>query len=446
MKKIKYILTTIIITGIMLTACQKVLDVYPTLQISDETALTTVQGLQTALIGAYDRLQSGYLYGGRIWVGGDMLADNVMKSGDYALVYEEIQMFEKNLSPDNLITAVLWSDGYNAISIVNRILQAMPSVYGDEVNDERNTLEGECLFIRSMLYFDMVRYIGNPNDGLGVPLILTPQSISEQPPRATTEEVYTQIIGDLEKAKTLLPMVKNNNNHATAYAAEALLSRVYFYHKEYDKAAVEATNVIESGQFALIDSVKNNYLDMTVSDETIFALISTTLDPSCGTLNGYYRKASTPSLIPSISFLKLFTGTPNDQRLKTLYKEINGKYYLTKFDHRYFDVPLIRLAELYLTRAECRVEAGDITGAQADVNMIRARAGVPDLTYTDPSTLKKFIYYERAKELAFEGDNFFNQKRLGRSISALNLPWNSERLLYKVPQREIDVNPNLVQN
>jgi len=255
-----------------------------------------------------------------------------------------------------------------------------------------------------------------------------------------------RIIGDLEKAKTLLPMVKNNNNHATAYAAEALLSRVYFYHKEYDKAAVEATNVIESGQFALIDSVKNNYLDMTVSDETIFALISTTLDPSCGTLNGYYRKASTPSLIPSISFLKLFTGTPNDQRLKTLYKEINGKYYLTKFDHRYFDVPLIRLAELYLTRAECRVEAGDITGAQADVNMIRARAGVPDLTYTDPSTLKKFIYYERAKELAFEGDNFFNQKRLGRYISALNLPWNSERLLYKVPQREIDVNPNLVQN
>jgi len=448
MKRIKSILTTIVVLGILLTACQKVLDVYPALQIYDEAALNTVQGLQTALIGAYDKLQSGYLYGGRIWVGGDMLADNVVKSGDYALVYEEIQMINKQLSPDNLITAVLWSDGYNAIYIVNRILQAIPLVYGDSISVERNTIEGECLFIRSMLYFDMVRYFGNPTSGFGVPLVIVPQDITEQPPRATIEDVYTQIIGDLERAKTILPLVKNNNNHATSYAAEALLSRVYFYHKDYNKAAIAATDIIESGQFTLVDSVKDNYLDQTVSSETIFALISTTLDPSCGTLNGYYRIASKPRFIPANSLIKifLFTGGLADQRYTKLFIESGGKLYTTKFDNRYMDVPLIRLAELYLTRSECRANMGDTVGALADVNVIRARSGLPDLTYTLQSKLLQDIYYERTKELFFEGDSFFNMKRLEKNISNENLLWNDPKLLYKIPQRELDVNPKLEQN
>jgi len=244
-------------------------------------------------------------------------------------------------------------------------------------------------------------------------------------------------------------MVKNNNNHATAYAAEALLSRVYFYHKDYDKAAVAATEVIESGQFSLVDSVAENYRDMTVTKEMIFALVSTQLDPSCGTLNGYYRLASKPRFIPSNGLIKifLFTGGLDDQRYTKLFIESGGKLYTTKFDSRYMDVPLIRLAELYLTRAEYRAMANDITGAQEDVNMIRARAGLHDITDTITDKLLQDIYYERTKELFFEGDNFFNQKRLERTnISNLGLSWDNERLLYKVPQREIDVNPNLVQN
>jgi hypothetical protein len=447
MKKINKYIAIIAVFGILFASCTKVLDVTPKLQISDATALTTPIGLETAVVGAYDRLQSGYLYGGRIWVGGDMLADNVKKSGDYALVYEEIQMVEKNLSADNLITAVLWSDGYNVIYIVNAVLQAIPSVYGGAVSDESKRIEGECLFIRSLVYFDLMRYLGNPNNNLAVPLILVPQSISEQPPRATIDEIYAQIIPDLEKAVTLLP--ESNNNHATSYAAEALLSRVYFYHREYDKAALAATSVIESGKFSLVDSVAANYQDMTITSEMIFVMMSTQLDPSCGTLNGYYRQASPARFIPSNGLIKtfLFTGGINDQRYTKLFKLVNGKLYTTKFDNRYMNVPVIRLAELYLTRAECRVEAGDITGAQEDVNVIRARAGLPNITSTAPDKLKLDIYYERAKELFFEGDNFFNQKRLEKAeISDLKLPWTSPRLLYKVPQREIDVNPNLIQN
>ena len=162
-------------------------------------------------------------------------------------------------------------------------------------------------------------------------------------------------------------------------------------------------------------------------------------------MNGFFRKASTPRFSPSNKMMEVFRflSGEDDQRFTKLFVTIEGKTYTTKYDNRYMHVPLIRLAELYLTRAECRLEAGDTQGAVADVNVIRERAGL------DPVTSLTFskIYWERYQELFFEGDNFHNQKRLQRpKISNLELSWDSPRLLYKIPQREIDVNPNLVQN
>ncbi len=445
MKKINYIVSTLVVIGILMTSCNKVLDVYPTLEISDETALSTAEGLQTALIGAYDRLQSGYLYGGRIWVGGDMLADNVKKSGDYALVYEEIQFMEKTLSPDNLITAVFWGDAYFTINVVNRILEVIKEGEVEVPADEKTRIKGECLFIRSLLYFDMVRYWGNPNNGLGVPLILEPTAIDEQPSRAAITDVTAQVIADLQDAVNLLPREKQER--ADSYAAEALLSRVYFYNKNYAEAATAASHIIESGEYSLVADVLENYLDFDVAvlDEIVFALRSAPNDYSCGTLNGFFRKASTPRFSPSNKMMEVFRflSGEDDQRFTKLFATIEGKTYTTKYDNRYMHIPVIRLAELYLTRAECRLEAGDTQGAVADVNVVRERAGL------DPVTSLTFnnMYWERFQELFFEGDNFHNQKRLQKpKVSNLELPWNSPRLLYKIPQREIDVNPNMVQN
>jgi tetratricopeptide (TPR) repeat protein len=374
-----------------------------------------------------------------------MLADNVKKSGDYALVYEEIQFMEKTLSPDNLITAVFWADAYFTINIVNRILEVIKKGEVEVPADEKNRIKGECLFIRSLLYFDMVRYWGNPNNGLGVPLVLEPTGIEAQPARTATTDVYTQVIADLQEAINLLP--RKIKTRADSYAAEALLSRVYFYNKNYAEAATAASHIIESGEFSLVADVRENYFDYDTAflDEIVFALRSAPNDYSCGTLNGYYREASTPRFSPSNKMMEVFRflSGEDDQRFTRLFVTIEGKTYTTKYDSRYMHIPLIRLAELYLTRAECRLEAGYEAGAIADVNVIRERAGL------DPVTSLTFsnMYWERFQELFFEGDNFHNQKRLQRAkVSNMELPWDSPRLLYKIPQREIDVNPNLVQN
>lgn len=95
----KIILILSIAIAFIFSSCEKSIDFQPTTEINSGFALTSTSGLETAVIGAYDRLQSGYLFGGRMWTSGDMLAYNVKKSGEYALVYEEIQMMIRKCRP-----------------------------------------------------------------------------------------------------------------------------------------------------------------------------------------------------------------------------------------------------------------------------------------------------------------------------------------------------------
>jgi len=426
------------------TGCHDILYPTPQMDISDETALTTYDGLQAALIGAYNKLQDGDLYGGTIWTGGEMLANNVKKSGEGNIVYEETQLLEKIQTADNRISGALWYKAYEAIYLCNSILEALPEVTDPKLTDtERNRIKGEALFIRAILYFDMVRYFGNPNTGDGVPLVLTVQGINEKPARNTIDEVYNAAVSDLEEAAGLLP--ESNENRATSWAAKAYLARVHFFRKEYGEAAQYCTEVIENGPFQLVDSLPLNYSSGPLSKEVIFAMMSTNNDASSWALHNYYRQASGGKFSPSnyMKKLFLFTGGTADKRYSQLMKEENGKTFVTKFDELYMHVPLMRLAEMYITRAECRFELGNTAGTVEDYNVIRKRANLPE---ENSINLTK-LYYERSKELAFEGDMLFNMKRREMTkISDKELPWNDVKLLYLIPQREIEVNPNLVQN
>lgn len=451
----KIILILSIAIAFIFSSCEKSIDFQPTTEINSGFALTSTSGLETAVIGAYDRLQSGYLFGGRMWTSGDILAYNVKKSGEYALVYEEIQMMNKEMSPDNLITVVMWIDGYWAINMVNTVIEAIPEVKDEYIEEAKGRIEGECIFIRALVNFEMMRYFQNLKTGDAIPLLTSPTTIDDKPSRASVDGVYNQVIADLQRAVELLP--ESNSDRATKWAAKALLSRVYFYRGNYQEAANAATEVIESNQFQLVtDSVIKNYRT-ELSEEIIFAIMSTVGDASCGALNGFFRKvsASAPKFILSDKLVKVFlftsgyTDTIADKRYNEMVLPIEGKAFTTKFNDRYMSVPLIRLAELYLTRGECRLNLGDMAGAIEDINVIRERATIKPF---ESSVNLNDFYYERAKELFYEGDNFHNRRRLHKTIKDPNpnndieFDWDDYALMFKIPQREIDVNPNLTQN
>ena len=128
-----------------------------------------------------------------------------------------------------------------------------------------------------------------------------------------------------------------------------------------------------------------------------------------------------------------------------------GDIFTAKWANRIGNIPLIRLSEMYLTRAEGNFRAGGTpVGASAleDINRIRNRAGAKPFTTLSLTDILK----ERRFELAFEGHWIHDIKRNKQTIlkkdgnGTRTWTFNSPKLVFPIPLREIDANKNLIQN
>ena len=445
----KYNLINILfLSAILISSCGKKLDTTPTQSIDASAALATSNDVQVALVGAYSALGSADFYGGRVFVGPDLLGNSA--EVDWSGTYQGFtQIFNKSIPVDNGFVTDTWLTGYTAINDVNNVLGALGVV--DAAAKDR--VQGEAEFIRGSVYFDLVRLYakayndGSPSSNAGVPLVLTPTtSVTEDSKvsRNTVEEVYAQVINDLKDAEAKLPV--SNGFFATTNAASAMLARVYLQKGDYANALIESDKVISSGEYSLTDTYGDAfpYLNppapVSNTIEDIFAMQVTTSSGFNG-FQEFYSADGRGDITINDDHLALYE--TNDDRLNLFYTS-GGSTFTGKFDNLYGNVHIIRLAEMYLVRAEANFRLGSTTGATPleDINTIRARVLLPDLT---PAQLNlAAILKERKLELAFEGFTLHDAKRLEMSIGIL--PWDSPKLIYPIPKREIVVNPNLTQN
>ena len=120
---------------------------------------------------------------------------------------------------------------------------------------------------------------------------------------------------------------------------------------------------------------------------------------------------------------------------------------------------IARLADILLLKAAALANKGDVTGAMSQVNLVRTRAGIASISATNQADAINKILEERLMELAFEGDRWFDLKRMGKAIEFLSkqkdgngnlLPYasniNQNRLLWPIPQDKLDANALLTQN
>lgn len=438
-----------------ITGCEKRLDLSPYQSIADDKALLTEEDVSVTLIGAYDGAQSAAVYGGDIMVLNELIGntDNINFTGTFAGLSDSYQL---QMVANNSFATSTWISSYAAINRCNNVLSAIDKVTSSAAR--KNSVEGQALFLRASIYFELVRlyakFVGDGDiaSNPGVPLVLKPTgnvTDANYLPRATVKAVYDQVLADLTKAETLLPT--SNGFYATKWSAAAQLSRVQLMLKNYNEAAAAANRVIStSGRVLNPDFTKLWFTFInnggTTPSEYLFSIKVTAQDGS-NSLNTYFGR--TISSIPG-------TAGRSDCKIKAAHIALyeagdvrrnffvlsGGSFYTQKHLDRFGDVPVIRLAEMYLTRAESNFRLGTSLGAPPlqDVNLIRARVGLAPLaTLTLDAILK-----ERALELAFEGHNVIEAKRLQKNVGTT--AWNSPKLIFPIPQREIDVNKNLVQN
>jgi len=478
----------IIIAGLFaLSACNKQLDALRPHNVTNEDAqFSTPEGFGQAALGLYPMITTGVAMENSSFGYGDItmfLAEahgNNIRSNDlgpnrYSNAFDYLNAPDK----DHSWTYYLWRGSYFTILHANKLLD---NVKKDEQRPAVLQAKAEALFIRAFVYFNLVRFYAKPyyQEGAntpGVMLITTAANSTDyKPARAATKEVYAQIVTDLETAIPLFAQEKSNS-FAGKLAATALLSRVYLYmggtFQQPDatanqKAVNYADQVINSNKYTLLkDNEYRAYYNSSnaANKEDIFAAnmdfgsasisMQYAFPPQINYTGGYYR--------PSADLLTRISKT--DLRAAHYVTNVTPGYendsiatvkYMYKYTAIYSKSPFryIRLAEVYLNRAEANVKLGKNEVALADLNIIRNRAGLASVNLSGQALFDE-ILLQRRLELSFEGHNGFDYFRNGlpmvrnytsASSAAMTIPANSPKILLRIPQEEITLNPNLTQN
>lgn len=440
MNKLLSIISVVALAGLF-AGCDKNLDLEPSQSINENVALTSDANVKVVLQGAYSQFALPGIYGGNILRNAELLGGN----GELRWVGTYIdprQLYNKSILATNSEVEVQWRDSYEVINTTNNILSAL-----DKVNaSDRDDVEGEALFLRSLMYFDLVRFFadqyvfGAANSQLGVPIILTPTRLpieSTMVGRNTVDEVYNQVITDLLAAASKLP--EDNGVYASSGAANALLARVYLQKGDYAKARDASNAVITSGMYELQKTYAGVFNNDNNTLEDIFATQITAQDRQ-SSMTEFFSTTDYGGRDGDIEILDghLELYSVGDKRFDLFFNG-NGSIECGKWNSQYGVVNLIRLAEMYLIRAECNIRLTTNIGATPldDYNTIHTRAGLDPVL----SVTLNDILYERRLELAFEGFKIHDIRRLHQNFSSYL--WNDPKLLYPIPAREIEANPKL---
>jgi hypothetical protein len=477
MKNISLSIKALALAGTLFFAsCSNLLNVDPRQSIDSATALNSQEALEAAISGVYDRLQQLRMYGRDFVALPEALSDNGRATNKSGRLFAEFLN-----QPNAHFGAGTWQLSYFAINQINLILDNAPKV-NMPVNT-RNNIEGQAHFLRALIYHNLMRvYAYDPgaivaqNNRGGVPLALTPILGSDQIenlPRAPIDAVYAQIYKDLDDAIVKLATTPNSRApfYATRAAAEALYSRVALHRRDYTNVIRFANDALSRGVGSFVSNAQ--YVSSwrtAINPESIFELqyvtnenlgVNEALQTTYTTLLAVGDRSRTGGfgdLVPTAQLLSLMEAEGNDVR-RQLYElgttgrgpaEIECTKFMGKGGQPNLDnIPVIRVSEVILNRAEAYAMQGNDPLALADVNRIRNRAGLPSVNLSGAALLEE-ILKQRRIELAFEGDRWFTLKRLGRDIvkaaPATGVPFIDFRMLAPIPVREIQANPNLQQN
>jgi len=459
--------------------------------VVDVNFLTIPSHADKAVIGMYDVLGYLGLYKWGRNALGSSTADCIGEDHNDAGWSTLIDLDKYRFDPNNDFIWEHWSHNYTGILMANTIVEKVEGIPGiDETLAKRYAAEAKAL--RALFYYNLVTAHGD------VPLYTTSLTLKEvkELTRTPAAYVWAQIIKDLTEAEQDLPDTYTSAEDAarvTRGFANAMLSTVYLWTKDYSKAADAALEVINSP--AGYD-LEPHFADLfngvsEMSSERIFALSCVSDIPTSNIwmhLGMEYNRAPLTGptvnwsgyMQPSRDFIN--TLDPNDVRTDTMiFDPESGEVYdrnadgiidatddptlkggSNAYNMKYIpwggnltaagstwgngqlswvDVHIIRYAEVLLNYAEALVELDQAPAALPYLNQIRTRASLGDITTTDKTQLRDIILNERKMEFVGEGKRFFDLKRVGRLDEFLGplgfIPNKQEN--FPIPLQELDL-------
>ena len=442
----------VFLSGAFFFSCEDFVEVDPPVtSLVGETVFEDDATANSAVLGLYSRLVSpiSFLNGnsGLTWFGGLYSDELINHSSDI----NQVEFAQNELSSDNSKNYNLWIRLYETIYATNTILEGLFNSL--EVSTTTKTqLEGEVKFVRAFCYFYLVNLFGD------VPLTTSSNfEVNSVLTRSSNAEIYEQIVADLIEAKELLPTnyVSGERIRANQWTAGALLARTYLFLEDWPNAELEASEVINSGVYTLENDLNRVFLND--SEEAIWQLKS--VDQFINTWDGLqFILTGTPfdvSLSPELNNSFEDDDLRSSSWIGSVTPDTETFYFPFKYKIRFQfdDLPpqeylmIFRLAEQHLIRAEARVQQNNITDAQADLNVIRDRAGLPNTTASDQSSLILAIEEERRHELFTElGHRWFDLKRnnrVGDILGPIKPLWQETAVLFPIPEQDLLRNPNL---
>lgn len=472
----KIALTLIVIIGIQ--SCDDYLDVLPEGLENSENFFNTPEDYDAALIGVYDLLSTTYLNN----ILGEIASDNSLCGGDNPTDVLDWQQIDDMIhTADNGALRNVFQWMYAGISRANYIVE-----FQDNIDFEgKEQLLAENLFLRSYYYFELVKFFGDvPLYTEGRITIEETQSIDRTPKAA----IYARLEIDLMNAIPELPWTQSQNGRATRGAALALLGKIYLYQEKYTEAAQTLNEVINSGQYQLVNNFGTIFLNNNENNqESVFEVQyfggegagfecfqCVEGNIAVGFMGPRFRGGNFSPYTSGFSFnipvqdvVDLYQ--PEDMRLAATVLDINafvatrpdvifneGSEHTGYFNLKYIpyaeanlqDANLthsnnyraIRYADVLLMAAEANLRApSPIANPQTFLDAIRDRAFGNTMNRI-PATLEN-VLAERRRELAGEGHRFFDQVRTGQTSSIPGFSTGKNEL-FPIPRIEIELAGN----
>lgn len=469
----------------MASACQKdtFLNPVPTNSISDLTAFDTKDRIEGQVRAVYAVIKNAGVYGGRYQIFNDIRGEEFNNERTNVVTGFDVWNYTPSNSSTNSVENH-WSRAYYAINLANVFIDGMAvkgtTVVGASLS---NNYIAEVRLVRALSYYSLLQLYARPHwDGNGskpgVPLRLKGNTGGggQALARATVEEVYQQILTDLNFAETNLPLTNATaTTRAHRNTAIALKTRVLLSLRRYADVITEANKIVSASApfsattgvlHALQPDIRTVFSNFTTTESILSMPFASNETPGTqNQLGFYYGPAGFNGGSGEYSLLS--TGIISDagwkstDRRRTFVQVFTGKSWLTKYQipSTFIDfAPVIRYSEVMLNLAEAIVRSSNTVDARA-ISLLNAVRGRSDATtvftsanFANSTDLANQIMIERRIELLGEGLRGPDLTRLGLPLPAKAasgvsaIPPTGQQYIWPIPASELLLNKLCLDN